>query len=487
MPTISKSSFIRGLQCHKSLYLHLFNPELRDETSDAQQRLFDTGHSVGEYAQQLFPGGIDASRGEHMNYAEAIAYTHELIDHGQEVIYEAAFGDGETLCYIDILAKKRGKWYAYEVKASTQIKDYHYYDAAFQYYVITRSGLKLSEISLVHLNNQYVRLGEIDVNELFITETITDAILPIQDEIPVQLELLQKMLNGGTVPHIDIGPHCSNPFDCDFMGYCWAHVPSYSVFNISRIGAKAFDLYYNGILKTTDIPDDYNLSDSQWMQVMADRTSESSRNQAKLNEFKAQLEFPLYFMDFETMMPAVPLHDNSRPYQQIPFQYSLHIQKTHHLTTSPPHQFYLGNPPEDPRPAFIKSLLSNLGTTGTILTYNSAFESARLREIASDFPEFAKQIEPILERIVDLMAPFRSRHLYTPEMRGTYSIKQVLPALVPELSYSNLEIQEGGTASVTYESLYYDTDPASFVKKREDLLRYCEMDTLSMVRILELL
>jgi hypothetical protein len=155
---ISKSSFIRGMQCHKSLWLHLNQPEERDEISEAQQQIFDIGHNVGELAQQLFPGGIDASRGDHSQIREAIAYTAELIAGGQPVIYEAAFSDGETLCYMDILVKESDGWAAYEVKASTSVKDYQVNDVAFQYYVITRSGLPLKRISLVHVNNQYVRL-----------------------------------------------------------------------------------------------------------------------------------------------------------------------------------------------------------------------------------------------------------------------------------------------------------------------------------------
>jgi len=190
-------------------------------------------------------------------------------------------------------------------------------------------------------------------------------------------------------------------------------------------------------------------------------------------------------MDFETIQFAVPQYDESRPYQQIPFQYSLHIQPTHHVTTSQVHKFFLGTPPADPRPDFIRSLLDNLGTKGSIIVWNQAFENTRLREIARDFPEYASRIEPLFDRVVDLMVPFRRKQLYTPEMNGSYSLKAVLPALISDVSYSTLEIQEGGAASMTYESLYSDNDPDSVAKKRGDLLKYCELDTLSMMRILE--
>jgi hypothetical protein len=217
---ISKSSFIRGTQCPKSLWLHLNQPDERDEISDTQQRIFDTGHSVGSYAQQLFPGGIDASRGAHERISEAVAYTQELITNGQTVIYEAAFSDGETLCYMDILVRENGKWRAFEVKASTGVKDYQVKDVAFQYYVITRSGLDLADIYLVHINNQYVRHGEIDVQQLFTRVCMTSTILPMQDQIKGNLVTIQTILAASGVPEIEMGYQCTHPYNCDFMEYC---------------------------------------------------------------------------------------------------------------------------------------------------------------------------------------------------------------------------------------------------------------------------
>jgi len=443
---ISKSSFIRGQQCHKSLWLHLNQPEERDEISDSQQRIFDTGHSVGYYAQQLFPSGIDASRGAHEKISEALAYTQELIRNGQSVIYEAAFSEGETLCYMDILVKENGQWRAYEVKASTGVREYQVMDVAFQYYVITRSGLQLADIYLVHLNNQYIRRGEIDVQQLFTRVNMTTTILAMQDQIPGNLDAIQKMLAAGEAPDIEMGFQCTHPYNCNFMEFCRS---------------------------------------SSQTEPEATNHQPASRNQDALDEFKADLEYPLYFLDFETIFPAIPIHDESRPYQQIPFQFSLHVQRFENA--APEHYEFLGTPPADPRPAFIEELLEKLGNVGSIIVWNKTFECTRLKEIARDFPQYEEQIEEILERVVDLMVPFRRKHLYTPEMNGSYSLKAVLPAIVPDLSYDNLEIQEGGTASETYESLYYDSDSESISWKRENLVKYCGLDTLSMVRIFTLL
>ena len=442
-PMISKSSFIRGQQCHKSLWLHLNQPDNRDEISDQQQQIFDTGHNIGFLAQQLFPGGIDASRGDHSKIFEAVSYTKDLIASGQPVIYEAAFSDGETLCYMDILVKEKDGWTAYEVKASTGVRDYQILDVAFQFFAINRSGLPLKRVSLVHVNNQYVRRGDLDIRLLFTTELMNDRVMPMQEKIPGELLQLQQMLKAGVMPDISMGRQCSNPFPCDFQGFCCQSCA----------------------------PDEEGNPDP------------ARRDQEELDEFLAQLEYPLYFMDFETIQFAVPQYDESRPYQQIPFQWSLHVNQTR---SGPVEHFgFLGTPPADPRTDFIQSLLDHLGENGSIIVWNQAFENTRLKEIARDFPEYADQIESVLERVVDMMVPFRRKHLYTPEMNGSYSLKAVLPALVPDLAYDDLEIQEGGSASMTYESLYSNTNSESVAKKRADLLKYCELDTMSMIRILE--
>jgi hypothetical protein len=484
MRIISKSSFIRGVKCPKALYLHFFQPASRDETTENQQAVFNIGHDVGHLAQQLFPGGIDASRGEPGEVESALRYTNELIGQGQQVIYEAAFSDGETLCYMDILVKKDEQWYAYEVKASTQLKDYHIMDASFQYYVITRSGMPLSGITLVHINNQYVRRGEIDVRQLFTFVDLTTVTRNNQKEVEMQLRQLQAMVELEKMPEIATGPQCNHPFACDFTGFCYTEEDAILLADVKGIQpGKVQRLHKLGIGKFSDIPSDFPFSDKEWMLAEAEMNKVEFRDHNALKEFLDHLEYPLYFLDFESIMPAVPLYDESRPYQQIPFQYSLDIKET---AKSPiVHHEFLGVPPDDPRPAFISDVVKKLGNSGSILVYNQTFEETRLKEIARDFPEFRTVIEAIRDRMIDLMVPFRNRHLYHPDMKGSYSIKQVLPALVPELSYEDLEIHEGGTASLTYQSLYVDSDTESILKKRENLLKYCQLDTLAMVRLLE--
>ncbi len=484
MSRLSKSNYLRGLQCMKFLFLKIYHPELRDEISDEQQAIFDKGHLVGRTAQELFPEGIDASEGKPMEVKRSLEYTKELIGKGIDVIYEAAFEYDGVLCYTDILVKENGKWKAYEVKGSTGLKDYYLHDASLQYYVINNAGLKLDDIFLAHLNNKYVRKEKLEVKELFIVESVKDKVISMQSAVKENVVIFKKLLAQKDIPDIDIGAYCSNPYDCDFIGHCWKHIPENSVFNISRLRREIkFDLYQKGILNFNDIPKNYPLNNSQWMQVNSELNSNIYRDKKKLDQFKKNLKYPLYFMDFETIQPAIPLFNDSRPYQHIPFQYSLHILEKPGGTLQ--HFEFLGKPTEDPRTDFITTLLYNIGKTGSILVYNKAFEIRILNEIARDFPEYKIQIEKMLNRIVDLMEPFRDKYIYKPEMKGSYSIKSVLPAMVPGFSYNNLDIQNGSIASNTFESMYYDVDKYSINEKRKQLLEYCKMDTLAMVKILE--
>jgi len=206
-------------------------------------------------------------------------------------------------------------------------------------------------------------------------------------------------------------------------------------------------------------------------------------NKEAIANFLSDLNYPLFFMDFETFQPAIPLFDNSKPYQQIPFQYSIHIKEKNDGELK--HFEFLAEPGEDTRVKFIEGLLKDIERKGDVIVYNKAFEITRLKEIARDFPEYSEEIEKLILRIKDLMIPFQRKYYYAPEMKGSYSIKAVLPSLVPELSYDELKIKEGGLASITFESLQTETDMIIIVETSEQLLEYCKMDTLAMVKILE--
>ena len=431
-----------GCQCPKRLWLHKFMPKERDEMTEAQSAIFQQGTDVGMLAQQLFPGGIDASPASFFEFQQSVADTTKYISDGHTVIYEAAFQYDGILAAIDILVQKKGKWYAYEVKSSTGVKPPFIQDAALQYYVITHSGIPLKDISIVHLNNEYLRFGELDVQQLFTTTSIMEDVLELHDFTETKIVELRKVLKLKTAPDISMDKHCHKPYDCDFIGHCSKEVEE-------------------------EEPD----------------YGEANINKQALKEFIKELEYPLYFMDFETWMTALPEYDGHWPYRQVPFQFSVHKQSK--PNTEPEHLDYLAEGPHSPQQEFTEKLLEIFGEHGSIVVYNKSFENTRLRELKEDFPPMEDAISRLQERMVDLMTPFRSKQYYLPEMQGSYSIKYVLPALIPELSYANLTISNGGDASATFYNLKNEVDADKVLETREALLEYCGLDTLAMVKILD--
>lgn len=315
-PYLSKTLFIRGLQCLKSLYLDRKHPELRDEISESKEALLESGVQVGLYAQQLFPGGVLIPY-EGLSYEEQLTRTIQSINNGASTIYEAAFRFDNIFIKVDILTRESGKWELYEVKGSTGVKDYHFDDLAIQYYVLSGSGLPIKKVSLVHVNNQYVRNGGIEVRELFSAEDLTDAVKAKQAFVAEKVSSMRNMLKGGGVPNIDIGDQCQNPYDCDFLGHCWKHIPENSVFDLRGKGIRGLDLYRQGILNLKDIPLDL-LNRNQRIQVEAFLKEKELVNPEGIKAFLDSIWYPLYFLDFETFQTAVPPFDSTRPYQQIP-------------------------------------------------------------------------------------------------------------------------------------------------------------------------
>ncbi|WP_242094305.1 DUF2779 domain-containing protein [Aestuariivivens sediminicola] len=483
---LSKSTFIRGLQCEKSMYLYKHHYGLKDEVSPQLQAIFTQGTNVGLLAQELFPNGVDASPPDHFKMQESVFKTKEYIENGESIIYEATFQFNGVLAALDILVKDENGWKAYEVKSSTSVSDVYINDAAIQYYTILNSGVDLRDISIVYINNQYVKSGDVDVHELFTIESVYGKVQEVIPGIPNRIERFKQVINQDGVPDIDIGPHCSKPYDCDFKGYCWSHIPDYSIFNISRLSIKRkFELYQKGVVSFHEIDLEVtSFNTSQLLQVTSELDNQTYIDRPRIYAFLEDLNSPLHFLDFETMATAIPIYDNSRPYQQLVFQYSLHIQSEHGDLK---HCEYLAeaNPDIDPRKAFVKQLISDCSDEGDILVYNIGFERGKLCDLMQLYPEFSEELGNIVGRLKDLMLPFQNKWYYTPEMKGRYSIKAVLPALVPELSYNELEIGDGGLASYTFTQMVLGQFEGDYQSSRKALMEYCKMDTFAMVKILE--
>ena len=439
---LSKSTFMRGCQCVKSLWLHKYMPGEKDEVSETQSAIFLRGTDVGALARDIFPGGVDASPVDAFHYQQSVLDTAAYIREGHTIIYEAAFQYEGVMAALDILVKQNGKWYGYEVKSSTKLKDPFIQDAALEYYVITGSGIALEDLYIVHLNNEYVRKGLLDLQQLFTRQSVKAEVISLQPVIQSKVEELKKVIQLNEMPAVVIGDHCNKPYTCDFYSFC-----------------------------------------RKDEQEVKEEEEEAIINKQTLRSFINQLEYPLYFMDFETYMLAVPEHDGHWPYRQVPFQYSVHKQ----MRANDPleHHCFLAENNRDPCPEFVQSLVNTMGERGSVVIYNKAFENTRLNELREDYPQFAGAIENIQSRMVDLMVPFRSRHYSLPAMQGSYSIKYVLPALVPELSYEGLSICNGADASSAFYNLRFEENQEKINETRKALLDYCELDTLAMVRILE--
>jgi hypothetical protein len=302
-------------------------------------------------------------------------------------------------------------------------------------------------------------------------------------KISSHLSALIDVVNKPEEPSVPVGRHCRSPFECDYTDYCWQLVPEYSVFNVFG-GAKLDGLLAANIVDLIDLPAGFPLTDRQRIDINAYECQSIHVDSSGIDDFLNKLEYPLHYLDYETIFPAIPLFDNSSPYQQIPFQFSLHIQNKRGGELK--HIEFLHTDMSDPRSHFASSLIEHCGTEGSVVVYNMSFESRINRELSVTFPRLATKLERINSRMVDLLVPFRSRNLYHPRMKGSASIKSVLPAFVPELTYDNLSISDGDMASINYlkclKNMALDDDKSEIYN---NLRRYCEMDTYAEVLLVE--
>ena len=482
---LSKSKFLAGLQCLKRLYLLCYQRELASEPDEKQQAIFDQGNEVGLFAQKAFSSGTLISE-DHMHHKEAVTRTKELIaDKSIPAIFEAAFSFEDILIRVDILERlPRDRWRLIEVKSSTETKEYHLPDVAIQKYVLKQSGFNVSEACLMHLNRDYVYDGEkYQLNELFTINNLMEEIESIENEVPAHIKEQWRVLALKKVPDIEIGQQCKDPFVCEFYSLCHEELPDDWVGNLPRIGKKAEELIEMGIASIYDIPDDFPLTNTQRRACNCVKQDKPYYDK-NLKDELAGLKYPLCFMDFETLFPALPRYAGMRPYDQIPFQWSVHVQRGQKSKLE--HYEFLQDNENDPRDAFITSLLSVLEEhkKAPVIVYSS-FESARLNELSRWFPKYAKGIELVKNRLWDLYQVIRS-NVYHPQFYGSFSIKNVLPALIPDMSYENMEVADGTQAGLAYDKLIHgELGSKERQTLRKALLEYCRQDTMAMVKLLE--
>ena len=484
--TLSKSLYIRGLQCEKSLWLKKKKPEVLQAPDDGAQAVFDTGTSVGELACELFSGG---ERIEYTgDFGSQMAKTKELMEHGTKVVYEATFCFDGILVMVDILCVGDDGLVINEVKSSTSVKEVYIDDAAIQYYVISSLGYKVSAVNIIHIDNSYVRGEKLELEKFFHTEDVTEQVKQKQADIPQILSKFDEILSKDTEPEIDIGVQCSNPYPCDAWEYCWHKqrgIPEYSIFDISGLRSKKkFELYKNGIVKFEDIKELDKFNASQQIQIRSELSKEQIIDKEAIKEFLETLSYPLYHLDFETFQQAVPEFVGLSPYEQIPFQFSIHKDDG---KGNLEHFEFLAEVGADPRYELALNLIKFIPQDACVLAYNMSFEKGVIRRLAEIYTQISNELMAIHDNIKDLMAPFVSKSYYHPKMRGSYSIKYVLPALVPEFesAYKDLNlIHHGGEAMQAYEAMAYMPAKERDAYKKA-LLAYCRLDTLAMVKVLE--
>jgi len=479
-PYISKSKFLGGLQCPKLLW-HAYNAkELIPEPDAATQAIFEQGHDVGALAKQMFPEGIEVGAGV-LDLAETIRLTPPALKL-RKPLFEAAFSAAGGYCRTDILRPApQNAWDLIEVKSTTSVKDVHLDDLGFQTWILLSHGLQIRNIYLMHINSEFVRQGEIDPKKFFTMADVTDQAANLAQLVTDKLDDMFKVIRQRKNPDIPIGPHCNDPYSCALIDHCWKFLPSHSVFDLYRGGKKGFDLLEQGVTSLAEIPDDFKLTANQGIQKQSAISGKPYINKKAIAKFLAQLEYPVSYLDFETVNTAIPLFDGLHPYQQVPFQFSLHTVRA--PGAKPEHFSFLAEGRVDPRPAFMLKLKDALARTGSILAYNASFELGRLDECCEAMPKFASWVKAVEGRIVDLLGPFRSFDYYHPDQHGSASMKAVLPALTGK-GYDGLEIQEGGTASNEFLRVTFgDVTAAEQRRVRQQLEDYCGRDTEGMIWI----
>ena len=479
---LSKSRVMAGIQCHRRLWLETFRREAAKVDAGAEAR-FATGHEIGELARKLLGPGILIGHVKELD--AALAETgHLMATRPDAALFEAAFRHAGVLVRADVLRPVDGGYDLIEVKASTQVKDYQLDDCAVQAWVATKAGVPLRRVCLAHVDNSFVYKGDGDYRGLLVVEDQTDAVRSRMHDVPGWIDSLKEVLQNPE-PDIHTGDQCHAPFDCPFFDYCRAQEPAgpeYPVTILPRAGKLAVQLQAEGYDDLLAVPP-ARLGNPLHRRIQDASISQQPFLDEQASAALRQLEYPRHYLDFETVDFAVPRWAGTRPYQQIPFQWSCHIDRGDGV---PEHRDFLDLTGDAPMRRFAESMLAMLGDAGPILVYNASFESSRIKELAAMLRTLAPALRRLLPRIVDLL-PITREYYYHPAMKGSWSIKKVIPTIAPDLDYGNLQnVASSGDAPLAYlEATHPGTTGARCVELDAALRRYCANDTMAMMMLVE--
>jgi len=467
---LTKTKYVTGLQCLYSLWMEVNRQDLLPEPDESIKVRFEQGHVIGELATKLYPEGINV---QGKDFADGLQKTNDMLAKGKP-LFEAGFLAGRLYGRADILVPSEKMWDIVEVKSGTSVKEEHIHDVTFQKYVYKKAGIRIGKCYVMHINKEYVKHGEIDPSELFTKTEITEEVEKFIGEIEDRTDTMLSVID-----HKEPPEHCESPKTCKYPELCWKFLPAHNVFQFVNGSAKAIELFEKGIVELKDVPEDYKLTTRQRIQRDSAKGTTHVDKQA-IEKFLSEIKKPLHFLDFETMNTAIPVYDGTRPYQQIPFQFSLHI-----IDGEPIHRWFLAESKEDPRRAFLKALKEMIGERGSILVYNASFEKRILTELGSELPEYASWIESVLARVIDLLIPFRSFWYYTPCQHGRVGMKTILPAVTGK-GYEDMEIADGETAAREFlRVMQAEVSENERQRVRESLVKYCGRDTEGMIHIWE--
>ncbi len=488
---ISKTNFLGFLSCPKNVWLKFNKPEVLEKfhLSEFEKHILEQGNEVESYARNLFPGGVEVvATGD-----DALQETVRFMASKVPTIFQATFLVDNFIAKNDMLSydTEQNLWNLYEVKGTNSLKEDsgeggrdHIDDLAFQVAVLNRAKIPLGRYFVIHLNKEYVRLGDLDLNALFTIDDVTEKVAARLPEIEVQMALAQDYLNKEKEPVG--GCECvykSRKKHCTSFPYIHPHVPDYSVHDISRIHKTKLDLLVErSIFDLNDVPEDFKLSQNQKNQVLAHRRQKPMIDLESIKREMESMKFPLYFFDYEAFGPAIPVFNGYGPYKRIPFQFSLHI--LHEPGGTLEHVEFLHDSLSDPSEKVGQLLKKHMATPGTVVAWHKSFEEGVNREIAARLPEYATSFERINGMMFDLKDIFQDQHYVHHGFKGSASLKKVLPTIASELRYDGLGIQDGGTAADAWWKM---VSPATSAKESEqiakDLKIYCGLDTFAMYAI----
>lgn len=477
---LTKSRYVAGLECPVNLWMMIHEPLKIKQASSDNLRRRDEGIKIGELVKSLFQNSVNIPEDIKLN----ILKSKELINE-KKTLFESGFIYRNCYARADILEPIENKWNLIEVKSSTEAKDIHIHDLSFQKFVFESNNIEIKNCYVLHLNNEYVRKGELDIKKLFKKTDVTSEVNKAMKDIDLRIEEMFKIMNSPKPlkPGILLKTLVKTNYHHCVDDGC-LDLAENNVFRLNNGKKLSIELFENNILNIKDIPLHFKLNEKHKIQKACSLNNEPYVNKTKIKEFLNKLEYPLHFLDFESFNTAIPMFDDSKSYTQIPFQFSLHIVEKEN--SQPLHYYFLYSGNSDPRKEFISYLKKVIKDKGSIIVYNAPFESSLiLKKLFEIYPENKEWTENVLKRFVDLMIPFRDFSYYHPKQEGSYSLKAVLPSIA-NLSYDKLQIKSGSDASAEFMKMAYSDIPLNEKNKiREDLLKYCEMDTLAEFMIIK--